>query len=72
MYENIKLYIACTSLNVHFGAKRKGEREVAWCTANETFYLDNKTTSPYTVHCTIRITYARTLKKELSIRCTII
>ena len=23
MYENIKLYIACTSLNVHFGAKQK-------------------------------------------------
>ena len=28
----------------------KGECEVAWCTANETFYLDNKTTSPYAVH----------------------
>ena len=29
----------------------KGECEVVWCTANETFYLDNKTTSPYAVHC---------------------
>ena len=28
----------------------KGECEVVWCTANETFYLDNKTTSPYAVH----------------------
>ena len=28
----------------------KGECEVAWCTANETFLFDNKSTSPYTVH----------------------
>ena len=28
----------------------KGECEVAWCTANETCNLDNKTTSPYAVH----------------------
>ena len=28
----------------------KGECEVAWYTANETFYLYNKTTSPYAVH----------------------
>ncbi len=28
----------------------KGGCEVAWCTANKTFYLDNKTTPPYAVH----------------------
>ena len=31
----------------------KGECEVVWCTANETFYLDNKTTSPYAVHISL-------------------
>ncbi len=50
MYENIKLYIACTSLMYTLVLNEKCECEVAYCTANETFYKDNKTTSPYAVH----------------------
>ena len=41
----------------------KGECEVVWCTANETFYLDNRprTTSPYAVHIAAVNTVATSL-----------
>ena len=49
LYENIKLYIACLSQKVQFGAREECECKVAWCTANETFHLATNTTSRHAV-----------------------